>query len=191
MQTNIYLKHFKKKSNYELEEILEKKSKYVPQAIQAASLLLEQRQISSIPNSNEIVVNDNIENVASESKAELHVPEKESLKTQEGTIVDDPSAPELYPKNLVLLVSFLISIIFGVILLAGNFHALGKKREIPILCLSGLIPILVSGVLFYYFENPLITLTVSAFGSVLLTEYFWNKYIGKSFKHRKKKLFFI
>ena len=104
-------------------------------------------------------------------------------------LTDDPRAPELYSKRAIIGFSILFSTLFGAVLLMSNLKTLeNKKARIGVLyfgiIFSGLIMMIAS-----QFEiNANVGLPLNVIGGLLLTEFFWNRDIGKNFLHRKKKI---
>ena len=102
-------------------------------------------------------------------------------------ITDDPSAPELHSKKVIMVFSGLFSTIFGAVLLMYNMKQTNNQ--------TGRIQVLIFGIIYtlttIVFVNLLnkggnIALILNIAGGGILIEYFWNKFIGKEFQHRKR-----
>jgi len=117
-------------------------------------------------------------------KAQRKVVEEEKKKSN---ITDDPNAPELHSKKVIMFFSAIFSPIFGAVLLMYNMKQTDNSK--------GRIQVLIFGILYtvatIVIINQLDIKTNLAFifnfaGAGILTEYFWSKFIGKEFKHRKR-----
>ncbi|WP_445712292.1 hypothetical protein [Flavobacterium sp.] len=182
MNENKYVEKFQNKTDSELEYILENKEKYNEQAIFASIQILKDRngktgELESVESEIE---------VAKESKVVAQGKAVEEDK-KKGNITDDPNAPELHSKGVIMVFSGLFSTIFGAVLLMFNM----KQTDNP----KGRIQVLAFGILYtvatLLVVNLLnikgnIALIFNIGGGGILTEYFWNQFIGKELKHRKR-----
>ncbi|MCH4822247.1 hypothetical protein ML462_03590 [Gramella lutea] len=95
--------------------------------------------------------------------------------------------PLLYSKRLILLFSGLFSILFGAVLMLSNLRKLGERKAyfqvltFVIIYVTGLVYTLSSIKGGTNFSLPL-----NLLGGFILTEYFWNGYIGKETEYQKK-----
>lgn len=182
MSENRFIEKFQHKTDSELEYILENKKGYNEQAIAASIHILKERNGKT----------PELESVESEIKIEKEKKEIAREKTFEehkkkNNITDDPNAPELHSKKVIMVFSGLFSTIFGAVLLMYNMKQTDNQ--------TGRIQVLIFGILYTIITlvvvNLLkiggnIALIFNIAGGGILTEYFWNKFIGKEFQHRKR-----
>lgn len=182
MNNNRFTNKFQHKTDSELEYILENKEEYNPEAITASIHILKERNGKS--ESVETIENDI--KVAKEKKeiTRAKITEEEKKKS---FITDDPNAPELHSKRVILVFSMLFSTIFGAVLLMYNMKQTENKK--------GHLQVLAFGIVYtalsIFIINSLniqgnIAFIFNIAGGGILTEYFWNKFIGKDFSHRKR-----
>ena len=182
MSENKYVEKFQNKTDSELEYILENKEKYNEQAVFASIEILKNRNGKSAE----------LESVESEievAKERKIVAQKKAIEEnkKKSNITDDPNAPELHSKRVIMVFSGLFSTIFGAVLLMYNM----KQTDNP----KGRIQVLVFGIL-YTVATLLVVNLLNIKGNIaiifniagggILTEYFWNQFIGKEFEHRKR-----
>ncbi|NAY90604.1 hypothetical protein GTQ34_01620 [Muricauda sp. JGD-17] len=182
MSENRFIEKFQHKTDSELEYILENKKSYNEQAVAASIHILKERNGKT----------PELESVESEIKIEKEKKEIAREKTikehkKKNNITDDPNAPELHSKKVIMVFSGLFSTIFGAVLLMYNMKQTDNQ--------TGRIQVLIFGILYTIITlvvvNSLniggnIALIFNIAGGGILTEYFWNRFIGKEFQHRKR-----
>ncbi|WP_129367419.1 hypothetical protein [Lutibacter sp. HS1-25] len=187
MTKNHYSKIIEKKSNLELENMISENSVYTKDAIQAAIWEIEKRKqnIENTPNS---------ERKEFESDREI-ILQTEIIETEsddEEFVLDDPSLPELYTKNTIFFVSAIFSTFFGAVLLSSNLkYTKNSSKWIEVTLIGFAFSLLLFFLVIIFGLNLFIIVSLNIFGSKVLTEHLWNRYIGKDFKHRSKKIIFI
>jgi hypothetical protein len=103
-------------------------------------------------------------------------------------IVDDNNAPQLYSRQVIVILSCLFSVFFGGILLAINIRSVNNKKSIfPVLIYS----FVYTGLLAFILKllpgsNIALSVYLNLLGSMILSNFFWRKYIGKEFQYRTK-----
>ncbi len=182
MNENIYFTKFQSKTDSELEYILENKEKYNEQAVSASIQILKNRN-GKTPEL-EIVENE----IQATKERKIIAQEKEfEEEKKKNNITDDPNAPELHSKRVIMVFSGLFSTIFGAVLLMYNMKQTDNS--------NGRIQVLVFGILYTIVTLVVVNLLnikgniaiiFNIAGGGILTEYFWNKFIGKEFEHRKR-----
>ena len=182
MKENYFSKKMVKKTDAELQSIVSDKQTYVEEARQAAIWELENREIKS-----DAIENASKEIEDSKIKREEQKNEKIEFIKKDPNIVDDPNQPELHSKRVILMFSIIFSTIFGAVLLMYNMKETKNSK--------GRIQVLIFGVLYTAISIAIITrlniilnlaLIFNFVGAGVLTGYFWNKFIGKEFKFRKR-----
>ncbi|TRZ42206.1 hypothetical protein [Robertkochia solimangrovi] len=182
MSENRFIEKFQHKTDSELEYILENKNSYNEQAVAASIHILKERNGKT----------PELESVESKIKIEKEKKEIAREKTIEeqkkkNNITDDPNAPELHSRKVIMVFSGLFSTIFGAVLLMYNMNQTDNQ--------TGRIQVLIFGISYTIITlvvvNLLniggnIALIFNIAGGGILTEYFWNKFIGKEFLHRKR-----
>ncbi len=179
------------KSDIELQNITSESSPYTNDAIKAALGEIKRRL-----NQNTKKPIHEIENVVSEkiellNNKELKQAENYSYFESEKYIFDDPKLPELYTKNFILFISFFIGIIFGSIFLMINLRTIGLRQKGYFVLTFGILITLLNIILFYFFNNTFTLFILNIIGLLLINGYFWDNYIGKKFRHRRKKIIFV
>jgi len=182
MSENKFIEKFQHKTDSELEYILENKKNYNEQAVLASIQILKERNGES----------SELKSVEKEIETEKEKKEITQQKAVEenkkkNNITDDPNAPELHSKKVIMVFSVLFSTIFGAVLLMYNMKQTENK--------AGRIQVLIFGIL-YTIATLLVVNLMNIGGNIalifniagggILTEYFWNKFIGKDFEHRKR-----
>ena len=167
------------KSDSDLQYVLDNQEDYQQAAVEAAASELERRGATDI----EVI------EVPKPSKASFN--ETFEVKKKKSNYTDDPNAPELYPKWSIWVMSGLFSPLFGGIMMAMNFNRTGDKKQIPIVIgFSILFLFLVVTIVEYAQEHTTISSNLTNLlnlgGAAVLDFYFWNSFIGKEFKYRKR-----
>ena len=181
MRTNSFTKKMSAKSNTELEKIFENKSDYTDEAIQAVIWELENRNLIE---KTEISY---LETQVNSEVTETSTP-KEDLENDESPF-EELVVPILYSKKAILGFSILFSTIFGVVLLMSNLKTMNKPKARVEVLVFGIAYIFFSIVLFNYLPKTFfIPILFNIIGYAVLTEYYWNKNLGKDLQHRKKEI---
>ena len=113
-----------KLSNKELENYLNPENRFVPEAVQMAFKILEER--GRVFTEREKI---NIQNIIQHKKETEAITKQEEIEDWKDHITNDPSAVKLYSRTLILVSSFFLGTFFGAVLLALNFLKL--KKYIP------------------------------------------------------------
>ena len=175
----------KRKSEEDLQKYITDGKRYVPEAIEAAVSELKNRKI--------ILNEDVLIKVNSEIEQKKIQQDKEGESHWDKNVVVDDSAPLLYSEKTIWRFTFLFGAITGAILLAINFNNFGKKKEIPLVLIFGIGYTLFSiwAIAFItknYQSSSGLAFVFNALAVVVLTKFFWKKYIGKETKYRKKQV---
>lgn len=180
MRENYFTKSMRKKSNIELENILEKKSLYTEEAIQAVIWELEDRNI--IEKDEVLSYEENIETEEKEIKQNTSV-----LKDENESVFEDLIQPILYSKKTIQGFTIFFSTIFGAVLLMSNLKEMNKSKARTQVLVFGILYTILSYILLSFLPTTFfLTLLFNLIGYAILAEYFWNKNLGKYLKHRKK-----
>ena len=105
--------------------------------------------------------------------------------TDENAVVVDPQI-ELYSEWTIFGFSLFFSTLFGAILLAYNLKKIGKSNKIIFPILFGLTYSIAGMLLQTKIPNLLLSLIYSLVGAIVMKEFFWKLYIGKSVAYTKK-----
>lgn len=111
----------RKLSDFELKKYLKEGNRFVPEAVQMAFDILKERG-HIFTEQEEIAVQQLIRNKIEAEEAKL-AEDKEQWKDH---ITEDPDAISLFPRELILIISFILGTIPGAILLGINFIKLKK-----------------------------------------------------------------
>lgn len=181
MRENSFTKKMREKSNTELEQIFENKSDYTDEAVQAVIWELENRNLIEKTDISylETQVNSKI--------VETPIP-KEDIKNNESPF-EELVVPILYSKKAIQGFTILFSTIFGVVLLMSNLKAMNKpKARVEVLVFGIAYSIFTVILLNYLPKMFFITLLFNIIGYAVLTEYYWNRNLGKGLQYRKKEV---
>lgn len=117
-----------------------------------------------------------------------HIEENEQSTTEKYTVKQPKKElPLLYSKKLILVFSGLFSILFGAVLFLSNLKRLGEKKVFYQVLVF--VIIYVSGMIFTLSSikgGTNFSLPLNLLGGFILTEYFWNGYLGKEIEYKKK-----
>ena len=182
MSENKFIEKFRNKTDSELEYILENKKSYDEKAVSASIHILKERNGKSP----EI---ETVENEIKIEKEKKQIAQKKFVEEEKkkNNITEDPNAPELHSKRVIMVFSGLFSTIFGAVLLMYNMKQTENKTgrtQVLIFGISYTIITLLIVNLLNIGGN--IALLFNIAGGGILSEYFWNKFIGKEFEHRKR-----
>ena len=190
MKPNRFIEKFESKSDKELDRIMNSTDKdFVEEARLAAIFLLEKRNGKS-------TVTENAQKIIEENKEQERIAlEKSKIETEKriqeskekNHLTNDPNAPELHSKRVITVFSAIFSTIFGVVLLMYNMkHTNNPKGRIQVL-VFGILWTLASILTINYIGLKVnFAIIFNLVGAGILTEYFWNKFIGKAFEYRKR-----
>jgi len=184
---NSYSDEMREKSNFDLQEIIKEYPNESREKVIAALRELGRRDVL-YSQDRKLLEDLEEENHSSPRTDYGERPSMPRSIFRDPNIVDDFKAPRLYSRYALRFFAVLFSPFFAGILLGINFQRLGKKREIY---LSVIFSFAYSIFVFYisglYPEHmTTITLIMNLIGSLLLEEFFWNRYIGKHYKFRRQ-----
>ena len=180
MRTNNFTQNMLKKSNAELENILEDKKMYTDEAIQAVIWELENRNIiekGSITHNLAILEKD------------VLIEEKEVDKANHEASSEATVFPILYSKRAIQGFTIFFSTLFGAVLLMSNLKKMNKpKARVEVLVFGISYTFLTIILLDYLPKTFFLTILFNLVGYAVLVEYFWNKNLGKELQHQKKQI---
>jgi len=180
MRTNNFTQNMLKKSNAELENILEDKKMYTDEAIQAVIWELENRNIiekGSITHNLAILEKD------------VLIEEKELDKANHEASSEATVFPILYSKRAIQGFTIFFSTLFGAVLLMSNLKKMNKpKARVEVLVFGISYTFLTIILLDYLPKTFFLTILFNLVGYAVLVEYFWNKNLGKELQHQKKQI---
>lgn len=173
MRENLFTNNMKKKSNEELETIIEEKDKYTNEALQAVVWELENR---GVLDKDEVIIEiEHQKTITEESNDTI-----EALKRKE-------QFPTLYSKNALQGFTIFFSTIFGTFLLMHNLKVMKKPKIRAQVFIFGIGYLILCALLLEVLPKVFfITFIFNVIGYVILVEYFWNKHLGKNLKFKKK-----
>lgn len=181
MRTNSFTAKMSKKSNEELETIFDEKSKYTEEAVQAVIWELENR---SLIEKTEILYQDP-EKVGQGTKV---TSTKETQEKNESPF-EELVLPVLYSQKAIQGFTIFFTTIFGAVLLMRNLKEMNKPKAAIQVLVFGIVYTLFSIILLNYLPKMFfITLIFNLIGYAVLSEFFWNKNLGKELAYNKKKI---
>jgi hypothetical protein len=181
MRTNNFTQNMLKKSNRELEHILEAKDTYTDEAVQAVIWELENRNL---------IERDSIKLAVFPIENETTPTEKklDNTDSNEGPF-EALVVPVLYSKKAIQGFSIFFSTLFGVFLLMSNLKKMHKSKARIEVLVFGIVYTLFTVVLLNYLPTTFfLTLIFNFIGYAVLVEYYWNKSLGKELQYQKKQI---
>jgi len=170
-----------KKSDAELEHIFEEKNSYKDEAIQAVIWELENRNL---------IEKDTIKPVTIpvENEADVEGKQQDTKDISERSF-EALALPFLYSKKAIQGFTIFFSTLFGAILLMSNLQKMNKPKARIEVFVFGIVYTIFTIVLLNYLPKTFfLTLIFNIVGYAILIEYYWNKNLGKEFKHEKKQV---
>ena len=191
MKENFFTKKMTQKSDAELQEIIGNKESYIDEARLAASWELEKRNIKvdKIEVDSETAKDPSNTSTSAESKTETpeELTEPVVVEPIESTY-EQPTT--LYSKKAIYGFSIFSSTIFGAAIMMYNLKILNQpKARIQVLVFAVLYMIFSVLVIEALQASTFTALVLNVTGAFILNEYYWNKFIGKTFKYEPKGLF--
>ena len=178
MRTNTFTLKMSKKSNAELEGIIQDKSSYTEEALQAVIWELENRNL---------IEKDEI--ILEETAAVEGVQISEKINEKNESVFEEFEKPILYSKKAVQGFTIFFGPLFGAVLLMFNLKAVNKSKARMQVLVFGIGYTLLSFVgLSYLPKMFFITLIFNVIGYVVLVEYFWNQNLGKELQYTTKEI---
>jgi hypothetical protein len=169
-----------KKSNAELENILEDKKTYTDEAIQAVIWELENRNI---------IEKGSITHNPVNLEKDVLIEEKELYKDYHEASSEATVFPILYSKRAIQGFTIFFSTLFGAVLLMSNLKKMNKpKARVEVLVFGISYTFLTIILLDYLPKTFFLTILFNLVGYAVLVEYFWNKNLGKELQHQKKQI---
>lgn len=184
MKENKFVSKFEGKSTKDLERIALDKDFFVLEAREAAIDLLATREIS---NENYNILKETLEkDRAAEIKEKKVVEIQKTVRKGKQFLTDDISAPQMHSKRVIVVFSALFATIFGTVLLLYNMKQVKSKEGYQLTLVFGVLYTVLIIILANLVEIPRIGLFMNLIGGLILTEYFWNKFIGEQTAYRKR-----
>jgi hypothetical protein len=181
MSENRFLKKFESKSDSELEQIINDKETFVEQARIAAIEILKERngQTESTEKAETEIKATQERKIAVQQK----VVEEEKKKS---FVTDDPNGHELHSKRVITIFSAIFSTIFGAVLMMHNFKEVGNNKARNQVLVFGILYTVASILIINALNiQANLAIVLNFGGAAILTEFFWNKQLGKEIKYRK------
>ena len=181
MRINTYSQTMAKKSDASLALVLEEKHKYTEEAIQAVIWELENRNI---------IEKDSVIQNPSVLIPETVVKEGEQDNLLKNSSSEEEEVPPiLFSKRAIRGFTIFFSTLFGVVLLMHNLKKMNKRKARMEVLFFGIFYTFFTMILLSYLPTTLfITLLFNGIGYVVLTEYFWNKSLGKNVEYQKEQI---
>ena len=190
MKENFFSKKMIQKSDLELQEIVKDKDSYIDEARLAAIWELEKRNVKV--ESTDTIITDSSEDleiatgVTSENEPIADAIDNNEAKEPQ---MRSKKPVFLYSKKAIYGFSIFFSTIFGAVIMMYNLKVVNQsKARINVLIFAVLYMVL-SVMLIEALQGSTITaLILNTTGAFIINEYYWNKYIGKSFVYEPKGL---
>ena len=115
------------------------------------------------------------------------VAQDDRLKNQSSE--EEVALPVLFSKRTIRGFTIFFSTLFGVVLLMHNLKKMNKRKARMEVLFFGIFYTFFTMILLSYLPATLfITLLFNGIGYVVLTEYFWNKSLGKNVEYQKEQI---
>ena len=176
-----YEKLMANKSDEGLMTYFDKIDIYTEEAVVAAMRELQKRgkQFSE----------QDLENVKSKleekKKAKIITDKKPTTNSWTKNVVTDENAPAYYSHRAIWAFSTLFTVIFGAVLLSSNLKDKGNARW-AVLGFGVGYTALAIFLLSFLPSTTGFTIAVNGIGAWIMTQFFWNKYLGEDTKYRTK-----
>jgi len=178
MRTNSFTQKMSKKSNTELEQIIQEKNNYTQEALQAVIWELENRRLIK---KGEIKLEETSQN------QDVQIFEK--FNENKESSIEELELPILYSKKAIQGFTIFFSTLFGAVLLMSNLKAVNNYKARFQVLVFGIGYTLLSAVVLHYLPKSFFTtLIFNLIGYVILTEFFWNTKLGKDAQYKNKKI---
>lgn len=177
MKTNSFSHKMIKKTNKELEHLLEQRDLYTDEAVQAVIWELENRNL---------IEKDTIKIEITPLEIE---PKELVFNNSMESSLEELIVPVLYSKNLIKGFTILFSTFFGAILLMSNFKEMNKpKARIEVLVFGIFYTVFTGALLNYLPKTFFLTLVFNIIGYLILIEYYWKNNLGKTLEYKNKSM---
>ena len=178
-----FVKLMTNKSDEGLQEYLDNRTKFTPEAIEAAIAEMQKR--------GQVFSDEELANLRKELQAKQEATEKEEKELfgnqWKKNVVPDENAPAYYSEKAIYMFSAFFSVIFGAVLLSINCRTTETKKGVWEVITFGVV---YTGLQLWLLSmmprNTGLTLVFSMGGALLMNYFFWKKYIGKDTKYRTK-----
>tara|TARA_B110000091_G_scaffold152998_1_gene162822 strand:+ start:1006 stop:1620 length:615 start_codon:yes stop_codon:yes gene_type:complete len=178
MRKNSFTLKMSKKSNAALEGIIQDKSNYTEEALQAVIWELENRNL---------IEKDEIILEKTAAKEVVRISEK--INEKNGSVFEEFENPVLYSKKAVQGFTIFFGPLFGAVLLMFNLKAVNKPKARMQVLFFGIGYTVLSFVgLNYLPKTFFITLIFNLIGYAVLVEYFWSQNLGKEVQYTTKEI---
>ncbi len=171
-----------KKSDDGLMEYVTNINRYTPESIIAAVNELKKRGRQF---TEEELGTTKIK-IQEKSEAEKKENEIWSTNSWKENVVDNPNAPQYYSHRAIWGFSTVFTVVFGAVLLSSNVT--DKKAKWIIVGFGFLYTSVAIVILNQLPRNTGMAFLLNASGAYILTQIFWNKYVGKETKYRTKEI---
>jgi hypothetical protein len=171
------------KSDEGLMNYVEKIDIYTEEAVVAAVLELKKR--------GKLFSEEDLKNIRlkldDKKKAKIAEEKEWEKSSLTRNVVTDENAPAYYSHRAIWGFSVVFTVIFGAVLFSSNLKGKGNARWIVLgfgIIYTGVAIFLLSLVP----RNTGLTIGVNGAGAWIMTQFFWNKYLGEDTKYRAKSI---
>ena len=175
-QANFFTDKMSNKTSVELKDLIENKKDYQDEAILAAIIELENRNMTA---DSYTTIKKEIETVETE---------KETSQKKTSFITDDINAPLIYNSKFILIFGALFSVFSSSILIAMNLHQIGKKKMSWLVILAGLAYMIVQVTVLERINSNSLTIPASFLGAYILDKMFWVNQVPNEMYYRKRNI---
>lgn len=184
MQQNKFTTNFEKKTTEELERIVRDRDSYVAEAREAALDILAGRELSD--DSYEALKENFEKDQITETQIRKVSEVQKSIRKGKQFLTNDITAPQMHSKRVIFVFCAVFSTIFGTVLLLFNMKQVKSKEGFKYTLLFGILYTLLTIVLSTVIDFARLPFFMNLLGSLILTEYMWNKFIGEETQYRKR-----
>jgi hypothetical protein len=175
-QANYFTDKMSNKKNTELKDVIENKKDYQNEAILAAIIELENRNLTE---DSYTTIKKEIETVETN---------KETSQMKTSFVTDDINAPLIYNSKLILTFGALFSVFSSSILIAMNLYQIEKKKMAWLVILAGLTYLIIQIAILETINSSSLALPVSLLGAYILDKIFWVNQVPKEMNYRKRNI---
>jgi hypothetical protein len=110
-----------------------------------------------------------------------------SLQESKDTTIAGDNLLPYYSKNVIAVFSIFFGVLFSSMLLAINFHKKEPRKGVFAIISFGIFYTLIQVVILSILPASIIlTYLLSATGGFILSQHYWNKYLGKETQYVKR-----
>lgn len=180
MIDSTFKRTFQHKTNEELVAIAEDAASYIDEARLTAIQMLKKR-------GEDVTDFETTEaNLTASITKQKEQKAEEKAKEVIAYLEKEAKQPQLYSKRIILAFCILFSTLFGAALLVYNLKISEKKQGIIPVILFAIFYVLGGMMISVVLQTEVTTILLNVIAGFILTQYYWNKYLGANIRYVPK-----